>query len=75
MVISIDIPDAAVTRIRDAFAAELGWSSELGVTKAVFTKQQLIEYIKQVTRSYEANIAANSARVAVETEVNSVNIT
>lgn len=73
--ISIDIPDAAITRVRDAFASEFGWTSESGVTKSAFAKQQIVEYVKQVTRNHEGNVAANAARKAKEDEINSVNIT
>lgn len=74
-IISIDIPTAAVSRIQDAFVAEFGWTSELGVTKTQFTKAQVIEYIKQVTRNYEANLAAGAARATKDTEINALTIT
>lgn len=73
--ITLTIPDDKVQRILDAFAAEFGWTTESGVTKAQFTKAQVIEYIKQVTRNFEANVAANTARQSVNTDVNSINIT
>lgn len=73
--ITVTIPDDKIQRIIDAFAAEFGWTTESGLTKAQFTKQQVIEYIKQVTRNYEANLAASTARNTVNTDVNSINIT
>lgn len=74
-VISIDIPAAAVSRIQDAFCAEFGWTTESGLTKTQFTKHQVIEYVKQVTRNHEANIAASTARKTAEDTINAVNIT
>lgn len=73
--IIIDIPTAAVSRIQDAFATEYGWTSESGLTKTQFAKSQIIEYVKQVTRNYEANIAASTARQSKESEINAINIT
>lgn len=74
-VITITIPDAAAGRIVDAFAAEFNWNSGMGVTKAQFAKQQIIEFAKQVTRNYEGNIEASEARANVESEINGINIT
>lgn len=73
--IQITIPDDKADRIREAFAAEFGWTPELGITKTAFTKQQVVSYIKQVTRNYEGNLAAGSARSTVENDVNSFTIT
>lgn len=72
--IIIEIPDAALPRIRDAFAAEFNWNAELGVTKAAFAKAQVADYVKQVVRNYEANQAASAARKAKEDEINAINI-
>lgn len=74
-IVSFDIPTAAVNRVNDAFAAEFGWTAELGLTKAQFTKSKVIEYVKQVTRNYEANIAASQARTTVNSEIDGINIT
>lgn len=74
-VLSITVNDNIASRVNDAFAAEFGWSADLGMTKGQFTKSKVIEYIKQVTRNYEANIAANTARQTKDTEVNAFDIT
>lgn len=81
---SITIPDTQIQRVIDAFAAEFGYQSTITnadgttspnpVTKAQFAKQQLIAYIKQITRNYEANQAAATARQSKETEVNNIQI-
>lgn len=73
--VTLTVPDDKVDRIRDAFAAEFGWTAESGLTKTQFLKQQIIEYVKQVTRNHEANQAAATARQTVNSDVNSINIT
>lgn len=73
--ITIDIPTAAVNRVQDAFASEYGWTSELGVTKAQFTKQQIIRFIKQTVKNNEGNTQAGNARQVVEGEIEAINIT
>ncbi len=73
--ITITIPDDKVQLILDAFAGEFGWTSESGQTKAQFTKAQVIEYLKQVTRNYEANLTAGQARAQKEQEINGISIT
>lgn len=72
--ITIDIPNDKVNRILDAFAAEFGWTADSGVTKAVFTKHQVISYVKQVTKNFEANTAAGTARKAIDDEITAINI-
>ncbi len=79
--ITIDIPNTVIQRVTTAFTKEFGYQSTdqdgqpNPQTPAQFTKAQVIEYIKQVTRNYEASLAAQAARAAKESEINSVNIT
>lgn len=73
--ITIDIPDDKVSRVRDAFAGEYGWSPDLGVTKTQFTKIQVIKYIKTVVKNNEGNHQAGQARAAIENEVENITIT
>lgn len=79
--IKLTIPDAALPRIRDAFCAEFNYQSTLDdgtpnpQTKAAFTKAKVIEYVKQVTRNYEGNISANTARQTVSADIESISIT
>lgn len=83
--ITLTIPDDKIQRIITAFTKEFGYqdniTNEDGTTspnpetKAQFTKRMVIEYIKQTTRNYEANIAAGAARVSTNADVNSINIT
>jgi hypothetical protein len=78
--ISFDIPDSFLPRVTDAFASEYNYSATLPngtanpVTKTQFAKAQIIEFVKQVTRNYEGNIAAASSRAAKVTEINGINI-
>lgn len=46
----INIPDDKVNNILDAFADQFGWNAELGITKASFAKNKIINYIKDVYR-------------------------
>jgi hypothetical protein len=74
-VIGIDIGTHG-TRIQEAFAASYGYQATLPdpadptkaitnpETKAQFTKRKIAEYVKEVTRAYEANKAAEEARAA-----------
>jgi hypothetical protein len=67
--------DSKADRIAEAFDSEFPGRTETGLTKRQWVKQQLVAYIKQVTRNYEANAAASTARQTKETEVNSIEIT
>lgn len=83
--VTFDIPNAFLTRYLTACAAEYGYSDTLTnpdgttspnpETKAQFGKRMAVEnWFKQVTRNYEANIAAQDTRKAKEDEVNSITI-
>jgi putative heme iron utilization protein len=70
--ISITIPDEHLPRVVDAFAALGAWTSDMGVTKAAFAKQMLIEHIKNTVLESEARTAqmeAAAARAIVQTEI------
>lgn len=76
--INLDIPDAAMPRIVDAFAVHYGWHPDLGVTKAVFAKRQLIEHLRLIVLTVEGSAAdrqASAARAAIAAELAAVNIT
>jgi hypothetical protein len=67
-IISIDISTHG-TRIQDAFAASYAYQATINgqpnpESKAQFTKRKIAEYVKDVVRAYEANKAAEDARVA-----------
>lgn len=72
---TITVPDDKVTRILDAFEAEFPGRAEAGMTKVQWFKFQLIQYIKQTVKNHEGNIAAGSARLSNENDVNSIDIT
>lgn len=73
--LTVAIPTDKVPLIREAFAEEYNWTVEIGVTKIQFFKQQVIDYIRQVTRNNLANKDAQAARASKEAEINAVNIT
>lgn len=49
--IILDIPDNKVNDILDAFATQYGWNVGMGVTKAIFAKTKVIEYVKGVYKT------------------------
>jgi len=71
--LNITFPDGVANRVLDAFAATFGYDPGLGVTKAQFAKQQVVEFIKETVKSHEANgaaeVARGLARQAVDSEV------
>lgn len=73
--VTITIPDDKIARVRDAFANEYGWTAELGITKAEFTRQQIIKFIKQTLKNNEGNIQAGQARQTVEADIEGMSIT
>jgi hypothetical protein len=62
--IQIQIPDAVLPRVLDAFAAVYGWKADSGQTKAQFARAQLVALIRYVVATHEANAAAETARRA-----------
>jgi hypothetical protein len=64
----VDVPDAVLPRVLDAFAATFGYQATLPSgapnpqTRAQFAKQRLAAYVKQVTVAYEATRDAEAAR-------------
>ncbi len=73
--ITITIPDDKAVLIGNACAEFNGWTTESGITKAQNVKKVVIDDLRQIVRNYEANIAASTARVAKETEINAISIT
>jgi hypothetical protein len=68
-VISLTIPSAWDNRVLDAFANVYGWNASLGVSKAQFAKQKLIDHIKDVVIMNEGQAAADTAKQATVTDV------
>lgn len=73
--IILEIPNDKIARLADAYATYYGWSEETGLTKAQFTKQQIIKQIKQTIKTVEGDVAANNQRKTIETDIESINIT
>lgn len=63
--ITINIPDAAVTRVLDAFASAYNWDGT--GTKAAFAKKQVAQYIKEIVTSEERKAVIEAARSTAET--------
>ena len=80
-VISIDIPNAALNRVTDAYGYIAQMTNAEGEvipnpqTRAQFTKAKIIEHIKAVVKDQEVRVAAEAARQTKETEVNTISIT
>jgi len=69
--ITIQIPDAVLQRVLDAFAGNYNWTDQLGVTKAQFARQKVQEFIKENVKAFEAQKAAEEARQTAITTVES----
>lgn len=67
--ISITIPDAVVPRVLDAFDGSYPGRPQ-GVTQAAWAKRQVINYVRDVTVSYERQQAAIAAAAAAEAAAN-----
>ena len=79
--IIVTIPDAQVTRVRNAFAIAYHWSATIpdpanpGSTipnpesKTQFAQRKVREYVKNVVKGVEAPAARNAAGVAAEAAV------
>lgn len=63
--IIIDVDDAHVNRVLDAFANEFGWNAGLGVTKAQFAKSKVASWIKLIVKQNEIKLAQLSAATAI----------
>jgi hypothetical protein len=64
--ITLNIPDAQAQRVLDAVADRFGWTPDLGVTKAAFTKQQVAEWLKRLVVEYERRVAMDAAIAMVQ---------
>lgn len=83
--INLTIPNDKIQRIITAFTSEYGYQATVTdaegnvtanpETEAAFTKRMVVEHVKQVTKTYEGNLAAGTARKTVETDVATINIT
>jgi hypothetical protein len=71
MTISIDIPDAQAARVRDAYAAAMGYdlNKQDGETKPAFVRRMLARHVKDVVKSYEADAARAAASAAADSQL------
>lgn len=65
--VQIDIPDAQVQRVLDAFAGKFGWVDQAtSGTKAAFAKAQVAMWVKRTVLDYEREQATIAAMQAVQ---------
>lgn len=71
--LSITIPAAQVARVEDAVCAVYGYDSAVALnpslTTSAFAKQVVIDFLKNVVKGYEAQLAVETARVAAIEDV------
>lgn len=78
--ISIDVPNEALPRVREAFLKTFGYSATLEdgspnpETPTQFTRRMISQYVKEVTKTYEADLAANQARTTKQQEIETIQI-
>ena len=73
--VSFNIPDASVPRVVEAFCATFGWVDEAtSGTQIAFTRQQVMNYVKQITLDYERR-QSEAAALASATPPIVVNVT
>jgi hypothetical protein len=73
--IAINIPDAQINRVLDAFADRYGWTSENSMNKAAFAKDQLKNFIKRTIKDSEGDLQAASLRAAINNDVDGIALT
>ena len=62
--LTINIPDAQLSRVTDAFTAVHSYDPQSGFTPAQFTRRVLIAYVKGVVRAHEIELARAQAEQA-----------
>lgn len=73
--LSITIPNAVATRVQDSFCAAHGYQATLPdgsanpETKQQFLKRKVVEFIRDSVKAAEATAAAETARQAALTDV------
>jgi hypothetical protein len=77
MDITITIPDAVATDVRDAICERYFYELKKleGETKLQFSKRMLAAHIKEIYVDYMGTQAANAARATSNTTTQAVNIT
>lgn len=67
--ITINVPDTVAPRVLDAVAARYEWTTESGLTKAQFTKQVIVRWLKETVKMHEGQVAGSAATIASNQQV------
>lgn len=63
--LTFEVPDTSAERMAAAVCARFGFDPESGKTPVEFTTEIVFNWLRDVTLSYEGDIAAEEARTAV----------
>jgi hypothetical protein len=67
--VTINIPDAVLTRVTTAFTSTRVYNPLTDGTPAQFTKSVVVNFIKSVVVEYEGVVAANTAKATATTDI------
>jgi len=67
--LTITIPDAVAPRVLDAFANNFNYDPVKDGTKAAFFKAKVVQLIRGVVVSYEAQVASSAAASKADEEI------
>lgn len=65
----IEIPDNIAPRVIEAVAETYGYREDLGITKEVYAKQQVMTMLREAVVSVEGGRAAENARETAKAKV------
>jgi len=70
--LTINIPDAQVAEVRDAFAVRFNYNPDGPENKTQFFKRMVAEFIKGVYQDNAAQVASENARIESVNTTNAV---
>lgn len=71
---TINIPDAVVQRVVDAWSIGRGWTAKSGVSKTKFAKKQIRNIIKDQVVNYEATLAQSTQWNQTDADTDGIDI-
>lgn len=71
---TVTVPDAALPRILDAFAAVYRWDPESGLTKAEFARRQVAEFVRRTVIENEQPARRAAAQSLLRGEVDGLGV-